>query len=149
MARALFAVGALLALCFAILGLVVFLSRSEDQLAVDNQLAENLTRAIFLSEDLGQDVDLRRLARFNWDRVLVVAPGTSSADVSRVLGGDYKADLPLPSASTVFVFARGQSLAGVADYRGRGTFAGFDQPIGALPRDRAVLRVRDLVVSPA
>jgi hypothetical protein len=148
MARALFAVGALLTLCFVILGLVVFLARSEDQLAVDNQLAENLTRAIFLSEDLREDVDLRRLARFDWDRVLVVAPGTTRAEVSRALGSEYKADLPLPSANEVFVFARGKALAGVADYRGRGTFAGFEQPIDTLPRERAVLRVRDLVVSP-
>jgi hypothetical protein len=149
MARALVAVGSLLVLCFVVLGLVVFLSRSEDHLAIDNQLAENLTRQIFLSEDLRQDVDLRRLARFKWDRVLVVAPGTPSGDVSRALGSEYKADLALPAANEVFVFARGRSLAGVADYRGRGTFAGFDEPIDTLQRQAAVLRVRDLVVSPA
>jgi hypothetical protein len=149
MARALLAVAALLALCFAILGVVVYFTRSEDQLAIDNQLAENMTRAIFQSEELGQDVDLRRLAPFAWSRVLVVAPDTTAAAVSRELGSEYKADLPLPSASTVFVFANGNALARVADYRGRARFEGFEEPIASLPRPEAVLRVRDLVVSPA
>jgi hypothetical protein len=149
MRRALFAVGALLALFFAILGVVVYFTRSEDQLAIDNQLAENLTRAIAQSEDLGQDVDLRRFAAFPWSRVLVVAPDTTATAVSRELGSEYKADLPLPSSTTVFVFANGNALARVADYRGRATFAGFDEPIASLPRPQAVFRVRDLVVTPA
>ena len=36
-----------------------------------------------------------------------------------------------------------------ADYRGRATFTGFERPLDALPRDRAVLAVRNGVVSPA
>ncbi len=138
MGRALFAVGALLALFFVILGVVVYFTRSEDQLAIDNQLAENLTRAISQSEELDRDVDLRRLAPFPWSRVLVVAPDTTASAVSRELGSEYKADLRLPSASTVFVFANGNALARVADYRGRGTFEGFDEPIASLaaPRGR-------------
>ena len=39
MTRALLAVGALLALAFLVFGLVVFLTRSEDRVAVDNLLA--------------------------------------------------------------------------------------------------------------
>jgi hypothetical protein len=35
-----------------------------------------------------------------------------------------------------------------ADYRGEGRFEGFDAPFHELPRARAVLRVRDLVVRP-
>ena len=126
MGRALFAVGALLALLLRILGVVVYFTRSEDQLAIDNQLAENVTRAISQSEELGRDVDLRRLAPFPWSRVLVVAPDTTASAVSRELGSEYKADLPLPSASTVFVFANGNALA-------RG---------GRLPRPRDVRGLR-------
>jgi hypothetical protein len=148
MARALIAVGALLALCFAILGLVVFLSRSEDQIAVDNQLAENLTRAVAVSEERREGVDLRRLAPFAWDRVLVVAPGATAGQVSRALGSSYKTDLPLPTGETVLVFAAGDRLVRFADYRGRGAFAGFDRPVAVLRRPDAVLRVRGLVVSP-
>jgi len=149
MTRALLAVGALLAVAFMIFGLVVFLTRAEDRVAVDNLLAERLTRAIQVAEDeTGGEVDLARVAGFPWDRVLVVAPGTSRAAVSDALGSAYKGDLPFGSLGQVFVFARGNALARIADYRGRGTFTGFERPLDVLPRDRALLRVRDLVVSP-
>ena len=150
MSRALVAVGALLAVAFLILGLVVFLTRTEDRVAADNLLAERLTRAIQLSEEEGDGrVDLREVADFRWDRVLVVAPGTPRDAVSEALGSEYKGDLPFGSLGQVFVFARGTAVARIADYRGRGTFTGFDRPLDELPRDRAVLRVRNLVVSPA
>jgi len=149
MTRALLAVGALLAVAFAIFGLVVFLTREEDRVAVDNLLAENLTRAIQTSDEQGGEVDLRRIADFPWDRVLVVAPGTSRDAVSEALGTEYKGDLPFGSLGQVLVFARGNRLARFADYRGRGTFTGFERPLDVLPRERAVLRVRNLVVSPA
>jgi hypothetical protein len=145
MARALIAVGALLALAFAILLGVVFLNRDEDRIAVDNVLALELTRAIGTSDR----VDLRALAPFGWDRVLVVAPGTPREDVSAALGEPYKGDLPYGSSGPVFVFARGNRLARLADYRGRATFAGFERPLAELPRAEAVLVVRDGVVSPA
>jgi hypothetical protein len=149
MGRALIAVGAALAVAFLIFGLVVYLTRQEDRVAVDNMLAEDITRAIQLSEDQRQEVDLRTLARFSWDRVLVVEPGTARADVSRALGSDYNGDLPFGSSGTVFVFARGRALARFADYRGRATFTGFERPLDVLPRARGVLTVHDLVVSPA
>jgi hypothetical protein len=149
MTRALLGVGALLAVAFLILGAVVFLTRSEDRVAVDNLLAENLTRAIQLAEEEGDGtVDLGQVADFDWDRVLIVAPGTPRADVSAELGSEYKGDLPFGSLGQVFVFARGDQLARIADYRGRGTFTGFERPLDVLPRDDTVLRVRDLVVSP-
>jgi hypothetical protein len=146
MARALIATGALLAAAFAILALVVFATREEDRVAVDDLLALELTRAIGESE--GGEVDLRRLARFRWDRVLVIAPGTSREAVSEALGTPYKGDLPFGSTGQLFVFADGDALARFADYRGRATFTGFERPLAVLPRERAVLRVRDGVVSP-
>ena len=149
MGRALIAIGAALAVAFLGFGLVVYLTRQEDRVAVDNMLAEDITRAIQLSEDQREDVDLRRLAPFAWDRVLVVEPGTSRDAVSQALGTEYKGDLPFGSSGTVFVFARGKALARFADYRGRATFTGFERPLDVLPRARAVLRVRNLVVSPA
>jgi hypothetical protein len=145
MARALIAVGALLALAFAILAIVVFANREEDRVAVDDVLALELTRAIGTSAE----VDLRRLAGRGWDRVLVVAPGTSRDDVSEALGSDFKGDLPFGSSGELFVFADGDALTRFADYRGRATFTGFERPLEELPRERAVLRVRDDVVSPA
>jgi hypothetical protein len=149
MTRALFAVGALLAVAFIGFGLVVFLTRDEDAVSADNILAENLTRAIALSEqDSGGEVDLTRLAPFPWDRVLVVAPGTRREDVAAALGGEYDGQLPFGSVGPVFVFARGATIARIADYRGRATFTGFERPLDVLPRADATLRVRTLVVSP-
>jgi predicted transcriptional regulator len=124
MGRALFAVGALLATGFLVFGLVVFLTREEDTVSVDNVLAEEITRAIQLAEDQEQDVDLRRLARFEWDRVLVVAPGTSREAVSKALGSEYQGELPVSATSPFFVFARGDRLVRYADYRGRGRRCG-------------------------
>jgi len=150
MTRALIAVGALLAVAFLALGVAVYVTREEDRITADNLLAERLTRAIQVSEqDAGGVVDLRDVAAFPWDRVLVVAPGTPRDAVSEALGNEYKGDLPFGSLGQVFVFARGTGLARIADYRGRGTFTGFARPLDELPRERAVLRVRNLVVSPA
>ena len=76
MARALIAVGAALALVFAGLGLVVFLTRNEDHVAVDNLLGERSRARSSSRRADGQDVDLARRRDFDWDRVLLVEPGT-------------------------------------------------------------------------
>ena len=150
MTRALLAVGALLAIAFAVLGLVVFSTRIEDRIAADDGLANGLTRAIRLAEQQnGGEVDLARVAPFPWSRVLVVAPDTPRAAVSEALGSEYKGDIPFASSSQVFVFARGDEVARIADYRGRAEFTGFDEPVDELPREAARLRVQDLVVRPA
>ena len=57
--------------------------------------------------------------------------------------------LPFGSTGEVFVFARGNAVARIADYRGRGTFSGFERPLDVLPRADAVLDVDELVISPA
>ena len=149
MTRALVAVGALLALAFLILAVVVFATRDEDRITADNLLSENLTRAIQVAEqETGGEVDLRSVATFPWDRVLVVAPGAPRDDVSAVLGSEYTGTLPFGSRGQVFVFVRGDDVARIADYRGRATFDGFEHAVHELPRDDAVLRVNDLVVAP-
>jgi hypothetical protein len=150
MTRPLVAVGGLLAVAFLILGVVVFTTRDEDRITADNQLAESLTRAIGVSErESDGEVDLRLVADFPWERVLVLAPGAPRDAVSAALGSEYNGTLPFGSLGQVFVFARGTEVARIADYRGRGTFTGFERPLDELPRERAVLQVRNLVVSPA
>lgn len=149
MTRALFAVAVLLAAAFALLGLVVFLSRDEDTIAADSLLAEDLARAIQLAELEGDGtVDVAAVADFPWERVLIVAPGTPRAEVGAALGSDFRGELPFASRGPMFVFASGDRVARLTDYRGRARFTGFEQPVAVLPRDGAVLRVRDLVVSP-
>ena len=149
MARALIAVGVLLALAFAGFGLVVYLNREEDRVAVDNVLALELTRSIGVADESGDEVDLRRIAGGSWDRVLVAVPGVPRETVSEALGSPYAGDLPFGRTGQLFVFARGAAMVRFADYRGRATFSGFERPLDVLPRGRAVLAVRAGVVSPA
>ena len=148
MAKALTAVGVALALLIGGLGLVVYLSRDEDNLQVDNVLAENLTKAIALSQSQRRDVDLRRLAPFAWDRVLLVARGVGQRAISRRLGYEWNGRLGFRTGE-LFLFMRGPRAVRFADYRGLGRFAGFHVPFDTIPRRRAVLRVRDLVIRPA
>jgi len=147
MARALIAVGTLLALAFIGLGLVVYLSRDEDLVAVDNLLSERLTRSFQLAEERGEDVDLARETDFPWDRVLLVEPGTPVARISSALGSRFPGSASF-SGGELLVFARGSSMVRYADYRGRGVFARVPRPVGELSRDEAVFRVRNLVIFP-
>jgi hypothetical protein len=143
MTRALIAVGAALALLIGGLGLAVYVSRDEDNVAVDTPLSEDLTRAIALRDR----VDLAAYARFEWDEVLVVARGTPREAVSRRLGYEWTGDVGFQTGELLIFLDRGR-VARFADYRGLGRFEGFEVPIDSLARDEAVLRVRDLVVSP-
>ena len=148
MARALVAVGLALVLCFGAFGLVVYLTRDEDRIAVDNLLAEDLSRAIATAEsERGGRVDLRAVADFAWDEVLIVAPGTSRDAISGELGREWKGDVNFGVSETL-IFLRARQVERFADYRGNGVFEGFDRPLDRLPRSRGVLRVRDLTISP-
>jgi hypothetical protein len=147
-ARALTAVGIALALLIGGLALAVFLSRDEDNIQVDNILAENLTKAIALSESQGEDVDLAQLAPFGWDRVMLVARGTSRTEISRRLGYPWTGIVGFRT-NEEFLFLQHGKVVRFADYRGEGRFAGFPRPFALLPRAHAVLRVRNLVVRPA
>jgi hypothetical protein len=144
----LIAVGAALVLMIAGLGAAVYFTRDEDNIAVDSQLAEDFSRAVALAEsESGGRVDLARLAPFKWDEVLVVASGTPAKVISERLGYPWTGDVPSQTGELLIFLHDGQ-VARFADYRGLGRFTGFPTPIDALPRARAVLRVRDLVVSP-
>ena len=147
MTRALIVVGTALALLIAGLSLAVVLGRDEGDMAVDNPLAENLTRAIALAERDGDGrVILVALAPFAWDEVLITAPGTPPEAISERIGYEWEAD-DFPTGP-LFLFVRAGRVVRFADYRGLGRFARFRMPIDTLPRARAVLRVRDLVISP-
>ena len=146
--RVLAAVGAALLLAFAVLGLAVYLTREEESIAVDNLLAEDISRAIGTAEDRGEDVDLGRLAKFEWDEVLLAERDAPRTQISRELGYEWKGDLEFRTGDLLIFLDRGR-VARFADYRGEGRFEGFDLPFADIPRERAVLRVRDLVIRPA
>ena len=93
------------------------------------------------------DALLRVVATRGGHRVLFVEPGTPLSRISRALGSTFHGS-PSFEGGELLVFARGTRMVRYADYRGRGVFARIPRPVGELPRHRAVLRVRDLVIFP-
>jgi hypothetical protein len=128
-----------LVLCIALLALAVFLTRDEDNLQVDNLLGERFT----LEVTRGGEVDLRAVAPFEWDRALLVAPGTPRAEISRAIGSEWTGIDTVDG--DLLIFLRGDEVERFADYRGSFRFEGFARPIDELP---PVLHVRDQVIRP-
>lgn len=147
MGRVLFLVGAALALLIAVLALVVYLSRDEDNLAIDNLLSENFSRAVALADN-GDRVNLAALAPFSWDHVLIVAQGTPRAAISRRIGYRWNGIVAIDTGDLMLFEKRGR-VTRFADYRGEGRFAGLPRPFAELPRRRAVFVVRNLAIRPA
>ena len=145
MARALAAVGAALVFLLLVLGVVVYLNRDEDAIAVDNLLAENLTREIGTAEQHGADVDLADVTDFTWDHVLVAERNASRAAISKALGAPWKGDVAFGTGD-LLIFVRRGHVARYADYRGEGRFAGLPRPVARFAHDDAVFSVRDLVI---
>jgi len=147
MTRALIGVGGLLVLCFGVLGLVIYVTRTEDRIAVDNLLAENLSRAIGTAREEDGTVELTRVARFPWSEVLLVEAGTPREAISEELGYEWKGDLNFGVVPLlIFLGADGQ-VERFADYRGEGVFEGFTTPFDRIPRDASTLRVENLVIT--
>jgi hypothetical protein len=147
MARALTAVGAALVLALLVLGLVVYVNRDESGIAVDNLLAEDITRAIGTAEDRGADVDLGRIAKFEWDELVIAERDATRAQLTRELGFPWEGDLEFRTGD-ILIFLRKGRLARFADYRGEGHFEGIQRPFARLKRKDAVFRVRSLVIRP-
>jgi hypothetical protein len=148
MGRVLALVAGALVFFIVVLGLAVFLTRDEDNLQADNLLAEAITQRIAEAPDNGDVVDLREVATFPWQRVLVVQPGTSRARISERLGTEWTG-IDTVDGGDLFVFLDGGGdVVRFADYRGSNTFAGFERPFDEFEREAAVFTVRDRVVSP-
>ena len=145
--KALAAVGAALALALAVLGLVIHLNREEDAIAVDNLLAESITREIGTAEQRGEDVVLSDVTQFEWDTVLIAAKTASRAEIARAAGPSWKGDLAFRTGD-LLIFLRDGRVVRFADYRGEGRFAGVQRPIARLDRDDAAFTVRELVIRP-
>lgn len=148
MARALIAVGAALALFIGGLALAVFLTRDEDNVQVDNLLSEDFTREVATASANGTDLDLARIAPFEWARVLVIEPGTSDAEISRALGYEWTGVLGFETGEKLILLDRAGKVVRFFDYRGDGRFTGVKTPIDELAREDAVFRVRRLEITP-
>jgi hypothetical protein len=147
MARALTAVGAALVLCLLILGLAVYLGRDEKGIAVDNLLAEDISRAIGTAENRDADVDLGRIAKFEWDELVIAERDATRAQLTRELGFAWEGDLEFRTGD-ILIFLRKGKLARFADYRGEGHFDDIERPFARFDRADAVFRVRSLVIRP-
>jgi hypothetical protein len=143
------AVGGALVLFFVLFGVVVYVTRDEDNLQADNLLAERLTREIALApENTGGQVDLRGVAPFPWDSVLLVQPGTPRAAITRRLGREWTG-IDTVDGGDLLLFVRDGEVVRFADYRGSNTFEGFERPFAEIPRERARFTVRDRTIRPA
>jgi hypothetical protein len=147
MARALTAVGAALVLALLVLGLVVYVNRDENGIAVDNLLSEDITRAVGTAEDRGADVDLGRMAKFEWDELVIADRHATRAQLTRELGFAWEGKLEFRTGD-LLIFLRKGELARFADYRGEGRFAGIERPFARFDRGDAVFRVRGLIIRP-
>ena len=148
MTRALIAVGAALALLVGGLALAIYLTRDEDNIQVDNLLSERFTREVASASANGTDVDLAAIAPFDWARVMVVAPGTPDAEVSRALGYEWTGVLGFETGEKLILLDRDGKVVRFFDYRGEGRFTGLETPIAELARGEAVFRVRRLEITP-
>jgi hypothetical protein len=147
MGRALIAVGTFLAVCFAVFGGVVYFTRDEDAIAVDSGLSEALSKAMVDAETQGGVVDLRNVADFDFDRVLIFPPDTPRDAVSQALGFEFRGELRYTAESSEFlVFTNRGRFVRFADYRGRGRFEGLDRPFQYVDANDAVFEVDDGVV---
>jgi hypothetical protein len=139
MGRVLGLVAGGLVACIALLVLAVFLTRDEDNLQADNLLAERFT----LEVARGGELDLRRIAPFEWDSVLLVAPGTPRDAISRRLGREWTG-IDTVDGGDLLIFRQGAEVVRFADYRGTGRFEGFARPFANLPpvlhAERGVIR---------
>jgi hypothetical protein len=147
--KALIAVGTFLGVCFLIFGGVVYFTRDEDTYAVDAALSERITKAVAEAPQRREDVDLRALTGFDFDRVLIFPPGTSRDEVSGELGFEFRGELRYTAESSeIFVFTNNGAFVRFADYRGPSRFAGLATPFTWLTANDAVFSVRDGVIRP-
>lgn len=142
MGRALWAVGTLLVLFLVVFGGVVYLTRDEDNIAVDALLAERMTKAVVDAEQGDGRLDLRELTGFEFDEVLLFPPGTPVEEVSAELGYPFKGELRYTAESSeILVFTRAGEMVRFADYRGRRPFVGLERPVQRLAAAEAVFEV--------
>jgi hypothetical protein len=148
MGRVLTVVAGALVFFIAALGLAVYFTRDENNLQADNLLAENFTKAVTLAPQNDGRVVLPEIARFDWDRVLLVQPGTPRAAITKRLGHQWTG-IDTVDGGDLLLFLQDGKVVRFADYRGSNAFADFRRPFDELSRDRAVFTVRDRTIRPA
>jgi hypothetical protein len=147
MGRVLALVAGALVFFIAALGLAVYFTRDEDNLQADNILAESITKAVAQAPENGGTVVLPDIAQFDWDRVVIVQPGTSRDAISDRLGKEWTG-IDTVDGGELLLFLRDGEVVRFADYRGSNTFDGFEKPFAEIAREDATFSVRDRVIRP-
>ncbi len=94
-------------------------------------------------------MDLRGVATFDRDEVLIADIDTPREEISRRLGFAFKGDLVYTAESTeLFIFTYQGQFVKFADYRGRRPFVGLRRPTETFRADQAVFDVRNGQVMP-
>jgi hypothetical protein len=137
MKRGLALVSAGLAFFLLLLLGIVFFTRDEDNIQADNLLAEDFTLAVSQAAEEGGRIDLRSVASFPYDRVLLVQPGTPREAISERLGREWTG-IDTVDGGDLLIFLRDDEVVRFADYRGTGRFEGFERPFDELPNALAV-----------
>ena len=132
MRRGLLLVSAGLAFFLVLLLGIVFFTRDEDNIQADNLLAEDFTLAVSQAAEEGGTIDLRTVASFPYDRVLLVQPGTPRDAISERLGREWTG-IDTVDGGDLLIFIRDDEVVRFADYRGTGRFEGFERPFDELP----------------
>ena len=145
MGRGIALVGGGLLFFLLLLGGIVYFTRDEDNFQADNILAENFTLAVNQAALEGGTVNLREVASFPWDRVLLVQPETPRDAISEQLGFEWTG-IDTVDGGDLLIFLRDGKVVRFADYRGTGQFEGFERPFDELPDTLAVDAGR--VISP-
>jgi hypothetical protein len=128
--------GGLLFFLLVLAGLVYF-TRDEDNFQADNILSENFTLAVNQAAQEGEPVNLRDVADFPWDRVVLVQPGTPREAISEHLGFEWTG-IDTVDGGDLLIFLRNDEVQRFADYRGNGRFEGFERPFDELPDELTV-----------
>ncbi len=130
-------VGGGLVFFLLVLGGLVYFTRDEDNFQADNILAENFTLAVNQAAQEGGTVNLRAVADFPWDRVVLVQPNTPRDAISEHLGFEWTG-IDTVDGGDLLIFLRNDEVVRFADYRGTGRFEGFERPFDELPDELAV-----------
>jgi hypothetical protein len=137
MGRGIALVGGGLVFFLLVLAGLVYFTRDEDNFQADNILSENFTLAVNETAQEGGTLNLRDVADFPWDRVLLVQPGTPREAISERLGFEWTG-IDTVDGGDLLIFLRDDQVQRFADYRGNGRFEGFERPFDELPDELAV-----------
>lgn len=132
MGRALGLVAGALIFFLALLLGAVYFTRDENNFQADNILAENFTLAVNQAAEGDGRVEVRTVATFPFDRVLLVQAGTPRDAISKRLGYEWTG-IDTVDGGDLLIFLRDDQVVRFADYRGNGRFEGFERPFDELP----------------